>query len=212
MDDLTQKHCQVPPDHYDRGIRINLFQTFWHKQRFEAVRKILQNFNFKKILDIGCHGGTFTEVLQRQFPKAEIDAIDISQEAIFYGRKIRPQINFQVASATALPYNDKNFDLITCFDTFEHLPDSKKVLTEIKRVLNDRGFVFFLLPSENFLFKIIWFFWTRLGPGRVWQETHVHNFNGLKLDDMLEASGFTIEKRQKIILGMLFLILARKKR
>lgn len=210
ISNLTRCHLKVPPDHYDRGIKNNIFQRFWHQSRFAAVGKILNGVRPRQILDIGCHGGTFTEIISQKFPQAKVFGIDISPEAIKYGRKRRPKINFQVANAQQLPFPDKSFDLVTCFDTFEHLPDSQTVLVEIKRVLTDNGEVIFLIPTENLLFKMVWWFWTKFGPGRVWWETHIQNFNGHKLDKILEKGGFEIDKRKIINWEMLILIKAKK--
>lgn len=211
MDKLTLRHYQVPPNHYDRGIKNNFVQGLWHKRRFAEVSKILDGLKPRRILDIGCHGGTFTEVLARKFPRGEVFGIDISPQAIEYGKKTRPGINFKVAEAANLPFADQTFDLVTCFDIFEHLPDSDRVLAEIRRVLKKEGEVLFSIPTENLLFRTVWFFWTRFGPGRVWQETHVQNFNGRKLDGLLENSGFKVEVSKTINFNMLFLIKARKK-
>lgn len=56
---LLEIHEDVPADHYDKGIRKNLFQKYWHFTRFEEV---LKNINpvYGPVLDIGCHSGTFT--------------------------------------------------------------------------------------------------------------------------------------------------------
>lgn len=215
MEGLTLRHCQVPPDHYDREIKNNLFLRIWHKRRFAEVGKtlgvpVVGGAGPRSILDIGCHGGTFTEAISKKFPQARVSGIDISKVAIDYAKKTRPKIHFEVASADNLPFPNQTFDLITCFDTFEHLPNSAKVLSEIKRVLTKEGKVIFSIPTENFLFRTVWFFWSRFGPGKVWQGTHVQNFNGMKLDKLLEKSGFKIEERKTINFKMLLLIKVRK--
>ncbi|MFH0864286.1 MAG: class I SAM-dependent methyltransferase [Candidatus Gottesmanbacteria bacterium] len=208
--DLNNRHYQVPPDYYDQGIRHNVYQKIWHGWRFIKVREILKGIKPKKILDIGCHGGTLTEIVSKNFPQAEVYAIDISLRAINYAQKKRPKIHFLVADAKELPFKDNDFDLVTCSDTFEHLPNSQKVLAEIRRVLTKDGQVLFIIPTESFLFKLVWLFWINFGPGRVWQETHIHKFNGHKLDKLLEKSGFKVKARKIINLGMLLLIRAKK--
>lgn len=209
MDDLTLQHCRVPPDYYDQGIKNDPVRRIWHKKRFAEVCKTLNGIKPYQILDIGCHGGTFAEVIGKKFPKAAVFGIDISRIAIEYGKKMRPKINFKLASAENLPFPNDSFDLITCFDTLEHLVHPNKALSEMRRVLVKDGEVVFLLPTESLLFRIGWFFLSRFGPQKVWQKTHVQNFNGKRLDDLLEKSGFKIETRKTINLGMLLLIKAR---
>lgn len=212
MDKLTLRHCQVPPDHYDKEIKNNFLLRIWHQSRFRELKKILpeqENPGFK-ILDIGCHGGTATEVVSKKFPHSPVFALDISAQAIQYGRKVRPHIHFLVGKATALPFPDKNFALVTCFDILEHIPESELALSEIHRVLADKGILILEIPTENFLFKIVWFFWNHFGGGRVWQETHVQDFSGHKLARLLKKSGFEIEQEKTINYKMLFLVRARK--
>ena len=59
---LLQIHEDVHADHYDKGLKTNLFQKIWHERRFSEVRKVIRPVG-GKVLDIGCHGGTFTEVI-----------------------------------------------------------------------------------------------------------------------------------------------------
>lgn len=212
MDELTSRHCRVPPDYYDQGIKNNILQGFWHKRRFKETWYFLDGLSPRQILDIGCHGGTFTEVVAQKFPTSLVFGLDVSVAAIDYGKKVRPGINFRVGTADNLPFPDGAFDLVTCFDTFEHLPDPKKALSEMRRVLTQDGQAVFLVPTESLLFKIIWFLWGRLGPGKVWEETHIQNFSGRRLDRLLKEASFVILAREKINWGMLLVIRAKKQK
>lgn len=210
MDKLTLLHCQVPADHYDREIKNNLFLRLWHKNRFNKVGQTINNIYPQQILDIGCHGGTFTEAISRQFPRAKVFGIDICSHLIAYAQKKRPKINFKVASAEKLPFPDRTFQLVTCFDMLEHLSNPGKALDEISRVLSGGGILVLTVPSENLIYKLTWWFWTVFGAGRVWQETHVQNFSHHKIDDILKDTGFQVNKKQLINWSMLILIKAQK--
>lgn len=199
----------VPPDYYDQGIKTNPLQFIWHKRRFRVIKNLLPKAG-TKVLDIGCHAGRFTEEIAKALPKAEIFGIDIDQAAIFYAKHKRPKFHFQEADAESLPFSDKTFDLITCFEVLEHVRKPKKILSEITRCLKDEGELIVLVPTESLLFRLIWFFWTK-GKGRVWQGTHLHQFNGRRLDELLVQNGFGIEKRKTSHLGMLLAIKAIKK-
>lgn len=199
----------APPEYYDQGIKKNIFQKIWHKPRFNFLRKILPQVN-GKVLDVGCHSGTLTEEMSKLLPQVKIWAMDINQKAVEYAQEKRPAIDFQVASAEKIPFKDKNFDLITCFEVLEHLAKPEKALKEIKRCLKKDGQVVILVPNENFLFKTIWFFWTK-GKGKVWQKAHLQHFHFSELEKLMIKVGFQPELKASSHFGMLIAIRARIK-
>lgn len=208
---LDLLHNEVPGDYYDQAIHHNIFQKFWHKRRFHEVNKYLPLVKLKTILDIGCHGGTFTSLLKKKYPQASVYGIDVSSDAILYGKKKYKNIIFKIARAENLPFKHNSFDLVTCFEVMEHVDNPQKVLQQIKTVLVKRGQVLFLVPSETLLFKCIWFVWSVFGPGRIWHHTHIQQFDNNKLDILIENNGFQIIKRRTFLLGMLLLLHAQKK-
>jgi 2-polyprenyl-6-hydroxyphenyl methylase/3-demethylubiquinone-9 3-methyltransferase len=163
-----------------------------------------------RVLDVGCHGGRFTQEVVTRYPSSRISGIDMSQHAIRYAKKRNPKVDFRVARAESLPYKNGSFDLVTCFEVLEHVEDPVQVVGEMRRVLSPQGYIMMLVPSENWLFRLVWFFWTRFGPGRVWHHTHVQKFHHETLDTLLSKNGFRIIRRKLFIFGMLLLILAQK--
>jgi len=64
-------------------------------------------------------------------------------------------LNFIKASATALPFRDEAFDLITCFSVLDHLPNKRsayRAIIEFSRVVKRQGHVAITVP--NYLFFI----------------------------------------------------------
>ena len=71
-------------------------------------------------------------------------------------------MKFIKASATNLPFKDKNFDTIVSFDTMEHVKNQNKMLSEIIRVLKQNGkFLVYTLNSKDD-FTLDWF-WAKIG-------------------------------------------------
>jgi ubiquinone/menaquinone biosynthesis C-methylase UbiE len=71
----------------------------------------------ERILDIGCGTGAGTLFLAREFPRASVRGIDLSEEMIREARSkvgLDPEgrIAFKVADAADLPYEDESFDLV----------------------------------------------------------------------------------------------------
>lgn len=209
--DLDLFHENVPGDYYDRALRYNILQRFWHTRRFREVKDLLSRIEPRKILDVGCHGGLFTNEIAGYYKQSAICGIDISPSAIKFARsKYRSKIRFGVGRAERIPYPNDSFDLVTCLEVMEHVDNPTEVVGEIKRVLKEKGHFIVLVPTENLLFKIIWFFWSRFGPGKIWKHTHVQEFINHSLDKLLIKHGFEIANRKSFLLGMLLLIHARK--
>lgn len=204
---LVEIHEDVSADHYDQGIKKNIFQKFWHFRRFTEVLKKIREVN-GPVLDVGCHSGTFTKKIIDKLKNKQIYGIDISHQAIALAQKRIPYGHFEVADAVALPFKDNFFEAVFCLEVLEHVDDPKKVLSEIKRVLKKDGYVIFLVPSDNKLFKIVWFLWTLYYP--VWRHAHVQSFSGSILEDFISSTGFKIEEVKNFNLGMLKFIIAKK--
>jgi len=50
---------------------------------------------------------------------------------------------------TNIPYPDETFDIIYCSHVLEHIPDDKKALRELNRVLKNNGWAIILVPIEG---------------------------------------------------------------
>lgn len=204
---LLKIHEDVPADHYDQGIKKNLFQKFWHGRRFSQVSKVIEPVD-GAVLDIGCHGGTFTNVIVKKIGSKKMYGIDISSSAIALAKKRIPNGHFQVADATHLPFKENFFDAVFCLEVLEHVDDPLKVISEIKRVLKKSGYVVLLVPSESKLFKLVWFLWTLYYHH--WRHAHVQNFQDQRLENVLNKVGLKIDSVKTFNLEMLKLIVAKK--
>lgn len=67
-----------------------------------------------------------------------------------------------------------------------------------------------LVPNDTFLFKLIWFLW-RFYKGKIWENTHLHNFREGYLMDVCGEVGLEPETRKKFLLGMLYAAKLRKR-
>lgn len=208
LDDI---HKKVPANYYQHGIKHNLFQRFWHTNRFKEIKKMIDDKSLETLLDVGSHSGKFTYEISKALPKTKIYGIDISKDAIEYASIKYKNVSFKVAEAESLPFKNNFFDFVTCLEVIEHIQNPKLVITEIRRVLKKGGDVLFLVPSENTLFKLIWYFWIKLGPGKVWNHTHINQFSNYSLDNLLKKNGFKVNKRKKFLFGMLLAIKANKR-
>ncbi|WP_053001245.1 class I SAM-dependent methyltransferase [Kosmotoga pacifica] len=105
------------------------------------------------ILEIGPGPGTFTiEAAKRVGKKGKVFAIDVQPNVISklnnrLQRKKIANVTTKVASAYELPFSNNTFDRVFMITVLAEIPDKKKALLEIKRVLKDNG----LLAIGEFL-------------------------------------------------------------
>lgn len=185
---------QVPVDYYQKGVRGNLLQGFWHGKKIDLAKAIIKNLDFKNCLDVGCASGYMLSEIGRFFPGAKYYGVDVFDKAINFARKVYPGIRFRVASAEDLPFKAGSFDLVICYETIEHVEDPKATLLEIKRVLRRNGTCILTMDSGNWLFRIVWFFWEN-GQGSVWKGAHLHPFHHTQLESMIKNSGLKIKRK-----------------
>ena len=199
---LQQIHEDVPADYYDKGVKDNFLQKIWHERRFSELKSFIRSPR-GKILDVGCHSGLFTSKFSKD-PSVAIYGIDISSEAIVLAKKRIKKGHFYVADAHKLPFENSFFDVIFCFEMLEHVEMPEKVISEIFRVLKKGGRGVILIPTDNKLFKTIWYLWNLYRP--VWKHAHIQSFNEEKLTVLLRKRKFKIVKSKKFNFEMLLLI------
>jgi ubiquinone/menaquinone biosynthesis C-methylase UbiE len=207
----SQLHENVPPDWYYRSIRENIFQRFWHKKRFEEVSRLLEPVK-GKILDVGSADGVFTKVILDKTDARKIIGIDVLKESVDWAKKHwkkNKRLEFRVADAHELPFKASTFDAAVCLEVLEHVFEPLQVLKEIKRVLKKGGYAVFLVPSENFLFRFIWFLWG-FWRGKIWQDTHIHTYRNNYLLALNQKAGLEVIEDKKFLLGMLHAVKAIK--
>lgn len=94
------------------------------------------------VLDIGCAFGAFLGALPDHWMR---HGVDPSAHAIGAARSAVPGAHMTVGSADAVPLSGP-YDLITAYDTLEHVEDLDRVAAELKRLLTANGKVIFVVP------------------------------------------------------------------
>lgn len=101
-----------------------------------------------RILEIGCGIGTIVADLHRR--GFDATGIDISREAIRYGRDKYKDVHLETHAAENLPFAPRSFDLVMSFDVLEHLTGIDDHLAEVVRVLKPRGHYLMQTPARAF--------------------------------------------------------------
>ncbi len=181
---------QVPPDYYDKGIKSNLFQWVWHTWKWNSLKPFVKNLR-GKILDVGCADGTLTAKIAEYVPKTQVTGLDLYEKAIAYAKRRYPNANFVVADARKLPFRSRLFETVICVETLEHIPNNRKVVDEIFRVLKKDGTLLIIQDTDSLVFNLIWGIWTKW-KGKVWQGAHVNCMKPQEIRTLLKNMGFKI--------------------
>jgi len=105
-----------------------------------------------KLLDIACGDGRFLANLNAKHYHPEIYGVDVSDRAIALGYKrllLNPKSGrLQVAYAENLPFEDCQFDYVTCIGSIEHFDDEFVALKEAYRVGKPNCHYLFICPNR----------------------------------------------------------------
>lgn len=94
-----------------------------------------------KWLDVGCGTGAFTEIIKQSSGASEIVAIDPSTAQISYAqsRNSAEGVQFQVADARSMPFDNERFDVAASALVLNFIPDREKAVAEMRRVVRGGG-------------------------------------------------------------------------
>ncbi len=145
------------PQNYDRYLVPILFQPF-----AESMAATAGNLNPKSVLELACGTGAVTRCLAEALPdEARLIATDLSQDMLEIARQNLanlPRIEFEVADACQLPFEDGSFDLIVCQFGAMSFPDRPAAMSEAFRVLSPAGHLLFNTwgnIAKNPIFQIV---------------------------------------------------------
>ncbi|MEZ5661419.1 MAG: bifunctional 2-polyprenyl-6-hydroxyphenol methylase/3-demethylubiquinol 3-O-methyltransferase UbiG [Burkholderiaceae bacterium] len=132
---------------------INPLRLAWIRERVELAGK--------KVLDVGCGGGILAEAMA--VAGASVTGIDLANKSLqvarLHGLETGVRVEYRQISAEALAAeNPGSYQVITCLEMLEHVPDPASVVQACTRLLAPGGWVFFSTINRNpksFLFAII---------------------------------------------------------
>ncbi|WP_150466768.1 bifunctional 2-polyprenyl-6-hydroxyphenol methylase/3-demethylubiquinol 3-O-methyltransferase UbiG [Francisella sp. SYW-9] len=119
--------------------------------RLEFVRKFA-NLNNKSIIDIGCGGGILTESLVTK--DNNVYGLDASLEAINVAKEHSKanSLNINYINSTIEDFSDNNtveFDIVTCMEMLEHVPDPESIIASIAKIIKKDGIFFASTLNRN---------------------------------------------------------------
>lgn len=111
-----------------------------------VIRSVVTQLCGLRILDIGCGEGGFAR--QIAVEGAMVTGIDPQPQAVAKARVAAPGVQFEIATAEALPFEDHAFDLAIMINSLHHVPVSlmDAALGEARRVLRKDGSLIIIEP------------------------------------------------------------------
>lgn len=139
---------EFKPLHEINPLRLNYID------RFAAL-------SGKSVLDVGCGGGILSESMAGR--NASVTGIDLSDKALQVAKlhllESGKQVNYcKIAVEDMAAEQPDSFDIVTCLEMLEHVPDPASVITSCAKLVKPGGWVFFSTLNRNpksYLFAIL---------------------------------------------------------
>lgn len=126
---------------------------WWYRGRRRIIRAELDRLALPadaRVLDAGCGSG---RTLQELADYGQVSGIELSPEAAELARE-RGHGDVRIGRLEELPWQDGTFDLITCLDVIEHVPDDVTALLELLRVCRPGGWLLVTVPAYQSLWSL----------------------------------------------------------
>ena len=125
--------------------------------RLRFVRRIVESIasSHAIVADLGCGSGAMLCEVLRVQPGWTGYGLDISEEAINYARRlaahkgVAERLQFQTGCLMNLPFASNSLDVVIASEVVEHLPDPRRVFSELSRVLAPGGQLLVTVPAES---------------------------------------------------------------
>ena len=191
--------------HFRPEDRDNPFRALY-RHKLEDALSMLGRVEGQRILDAGGGMGRLSVPLARA--GAKVTLVDLSAAMIQEARRRAaggPPPLALVSDATCLPFADGSFETVVALDLYCHLPDPRKGLAELKRVLVPGGRLLIDSTNSNPLWVLFYPEYVGRSP-RKWIAVlssrgvlpgwvgRVHHYREWEFRDELARAGFVVEQ------------------
>lgn len=149
-----------------------------------------------RLLDIGCKYGSFIRNIYKS-GYYNVYGIDINKEVVEKGRYMPPHMGDKIIlyEGKVLPFKDNSFDVITMWDTIEHIADIEVFIKgQVHRCLRPGGYFIFQTPNKyiNIVWEIV-----QTRDIYSWRHYHCSLQTKRSLESLLKRVGFLNIKTEK---------------
>lgn len=114
----------------------------------------LAHLRGKEVVDVGCGGGILADAMARS-GAAKVLGIDLATKSLRVAQlhaleTDTPNITYQeIAAETLAEQKPASFDVVTCMEMLEHVPDPASIVQACATLVKPGGWVFFSTLSRN---------------------------------------------------------------
>ena len=160
--------------------RLNIFYP-----RIEIIKKYRKS---GKILDIGSSIGVFLEALNRFEHNFQLTCCDIDKDSCDKLKKRYPKVD--VINSDFVDIEKKpEYDIITMWDTVEHIVDQNLLFNCVKKMLRKDGLFFFSTPNTDSFEWIV----ANTEHVQLLPPGHVNLLNIKSISKLLKNNGFSLK-------------------
>jgi len=160
-----------------RAARLPIFE-----RRLNLIRQYVTG---GRLLDIGGANGIFVDAIARADAAFEVFIVDLNRDAVAKLHQKYPAV--QAIEGDALKHTG-SYDVITLWDTIEHLPDVNRVAAHLFSLLRPGGFLFLSTPNVHSFEHSI----GQYRHPQVLPLSHVNYFAPSTLGHLLERHNFKV--------------------
>lgn len=129
--------------------------------RLDFINLYSQGIFSKNVLDVGCGGGILAESMAKL--GAHVTGIDMGEEPLnvakLHALEVGVSLNYEKVTAEAFAeQNPQQFDVVTCMEMLEHVPDPESVIASLATLVKPGGHVFMSTLNKTlkgYLFAIV---------------------------------------------------------
>lgn len=161
-------------------------KSWKYKEFIDKLKEIEKRKDKGKILDVGCAMGFFLDIARNS--GWETFGVEVSGHAVKYATE---KLGLNVFKGELIEANFKSncFDVITFWDSIEHLTDPYSALIEANRIIKENGFIVITTANAGGLNPIIF--------GKKWiiyaPPWHLYYFSYQNIKRLLLKANFKIE-------------------
>jgi 2-polyprenyl-3-methyl-5-hydroxy-6-metoxy-1,4-benzoquinol methylase len=145
------------------------------------------NGESRAFLDIGCATGRLLDHVKRKGWRAK--GVEICRESAEYARSTYG-LDIFIGTLQEADFPDGSFDVVHLSHVIEHVPDPKKLLAEISRIMKPDGHLLLTTPNvSGFQARVSGARWRSAIPD------HIYLFSKRTMRNLLTALGFTIQNQ-----------------
>ena len=120
--------------------------------RLEWISRLSGGLHGKRVVDVGCGGGILSESLA--LAGGQVTGIDLAEKPLKVAKlhqlESGAQVDYRLIAAEDLAAAEpESFDVVTCMEMLEHVPDPASVMVACARMAKPGGWVFFSTLNRN---------------------------------------------------------------